>query len=208
MEDAIKSLETKQKETEQNKAKQSSVDLFSISKHVESTLKKIELANAAHTTRVVQVENNTKALQIEINGLSQDFKNKVSKLGGNIIKISNVREEIKIRIDQFSQILNQLHDGFIKNNLVQDEAINSMKDLLRGEMKDLKSSNDQFDFELQRMQTLFRQLQSELHMTMEEKKAQNQNILQTVTEAATETKKALKDGKGGSIGKRSQSMSQ
>ena len=45
-------------------------------------------------------------------------------------------------------------------------------------------------------------------MTMEEKKAQNQNILQTVTEAATETKKALKDGKGGSIGKRSQSMSQ
>ena len=31
-----------------------------------------------------------------------------------------------------------------------------MKDLLRGEMKDLKSSNDQFDFELQRMQILFR----------------------------------------------------
>ena len=104
--------------------------------------------------------------------------------------------------------MNQLHDGFVKNNIVQDQAINTMRDLLRGEMKDLKSSNDQFGFELQRMQNLFRQLQNELLQTMEEKKAQDTNILQTMTDAVTESKKAIKDGvKGGSLGKRSQSLS-
>ena len=52
-----------------------------------------------------------------------------------------------------------------------------MRDLMRGEMKDLKSANEQFNFELQRMQLLFRTLQSELVITMEEKKAQDLNIL-------------------------------
>lgn len=59
-----------------------------------------------------------------------------------------------------------------------------MKDILRGELKDLKSSNQTFSFELDRNQTLFRQLQSELIATIEEKKVQNESILQTVTGAA------------------------
>lgn len=45
-----------------------------------------------------------------------------------------------------------------------------MRDLLRGEMKDLKAANMTFEFELARIQQLFRQLQNELIQTMEEKK--------------------------------------
>ena len=45
-----------------------------------------------------------------------------------------------------------------------------MKDILKGEQKDLKSANPNFHFELDRSQSLFRQLQSELIATIEEKK--------------------------------------
>jgi hypothetical protein len=45
-----------------------------------------------------------------------------------------------------------------------------MKDILKGELKDLKSANQNFHFELDRSQSLFRQLQSELIATIEEKK--------------------------------------
>jgi hypothetical protein len=37
-----------------------------------------------------------------------------------------------------------------------------MREVLKGEMKDLKASNNNFDFELNRVQALFRQLQNEL----------------------------------------------
>jgi hypothetical protein len=44
-----------------------------------------------------------------------------------------------------------MHEGFVKTNLVQDNAITEMRDLLKGELKDLKSANSTFDFELQRI---------------------------------------------------------
>jgi hypothetical protein len=79
------------------------------------------------------------------------LKNKVSKIGANVIKLQNLKEEVRIRIDQFGQVLNQMHEGFVKTNLVQDNAITEMRDLLKGELKDLKSANSTFDFELQRI---------------------------------------------------------
>jgi hypothetical protein len=47
-------------------------------------------------------------------------------------------------------------------------------------MKDMKSANCQFGFEIERNQNLFRQMQSELLMTIEEKKNQNDTILENV----------------------------
>lgn len=104
------------------------------------------------------MENNAKILHGEIQGLQHDFKTKVAKIGSNVIKMQNLKEEVRVRIDQFGQVLNQMHEGFVKNNLVQDQAITEMRDLLKGEVKDLKAANSTFDFELQRIAQLFRQL--------------------------------------------------
>lgn len=94
-----------------------------------------------------------------------------------MIKVQNVRDEVKTRIDQFSSVLAQMQDGFIKNNLVQDEQIAGMRELLTKEMRDLKATNQLLEYELQRVQSLFRQLQTELFTTLEEKKAQNTAVL-------------------------------
>ncbi|MFO0117550.1 MAG: hypothetical protein ACK521_08020 [bacterium] len=45
-----------------------------------------------------------------------------------------------------------------------------MRELINEEMKDMKAANCQFGFEIERNQNLFRQLQAELLMTIEEKK--------------------------------------
>lgn len=67
-----------------------------------------------------------------------------------------------------------------------------MKDVIKGELKDLKSANLNFHFELDRNQQLFRQLQSELIATIEEKKEQNESILNTVSGAALKAQKESK----------------
>lgn len=55
--------------------------------------------------------------------------------------------------------------------------MNSMREVLNEEVKDLKSANKTFSYELERNQNLFRQLQQELVLTMEEKKVQNDAIM-------------------------------
>ena len=79
-----------------------------------------------------------------------------------------------------------------------------MKDIVKGELKDLKSANQNLHFELDRNQQLFRQLQSELIATIEEKKEQNESILHTVSDAAL---KAQKETKLDGLKYRSQSVS-
>ena len=38
-------------------------------------------------------------MHTEIAGLNQDFKNKVTKIGANVVKIANLKEETKARLD-------------------------------------------------------------------------------------------------------------
>ena len=45
-------------------------------------------------------------------------------------------------------------------------------------MKDLRSANEQFSRELDRHQNLYRALHSELILTLEEKKVQNNTLLE------------------------------
>ena len=52
-----------------------------------------------------------------------------------------------------------------------------MREILNEEVKDLKHANKTFSYEIERNQNLFRQLQQELVMTMEEKKTQNDAIM-------------------------------
>lgn len=59
----------------------------------------MERLNNENTKRNLIAENSTKFLQTEITGLAQDFKNKVSKIGNNIVKVSNIRDEVKMRVD-------------------------------------------------------------------------------------------------------------
>lgn len=80
-----------------------------------------------------------------------------------------------------------------------------MKETINDEMKDMKSANCQFGFEIERNQNLFRQMQSELLMTIEEKKAQNDSILENVISRNEQEKKANK--RSGSVSIKDTSVS-
>jgi len=68
----------------------------------------------------------------------------------------------------------------LKARATQNQEFGEMRQMINEEMKDMKSANCQFGFELERNQNLFRQMQSELLLTMEEKKQQNDTILEGV----------------------------
>ena len=65
-----------------------------------------------------------------------------------------------------------------KNGANQRRQLDEMRQLLGGEMKDLRSANEQFSRELDRHQNLYRALHSELMLTLEEKKVQNNTLLE------------------------------
>ena len=55
-------------------------------------------------------------------------------------------------------------------NQKNEAELLKMKQMINEEMKDMRSANQQFSHELERNQGLFRTLQQELVITMEEKK--------------------------------------
>ena len=56
-------------------------------------------------------------------------------------------------------------------NSKNETDILEMKQMINEEMKDMRSANKQYSIELERNQGLFRTLQQELVITMDEKKA-------------------------------------
>ena len=69
-----------------------------------------------------------------------------------------------------------------------------MKQLMNEEVKDLRAANKLFQFELERNQNLFRVLHQELQITMEEKKAQNNALMENAREATIAEKKNRRAG--------------
>ena len=69
-----------------------------------------------------------------------------------------------------------------------------MKSMINEEMKDMRSANKQYGIELERNQNLFRTLQQELVITMDEKKAQNDAMLENAREATLAEKKNRRAG--------------
>lgn len=67
-----------------------------------------------------------------------------------------------------------------------------MKQTINEEMKDMRSANKQFQYEIERNQGLYRALHQELMLTLEEKKTQNNAILDNAKEATEAEKKAKK----------------
>ena len=69
-----------------------------------------------------------------------------------------------------------------------------MKQMINEEMKDMRAANKQFEHALERNQGLFRSLQQELVITMEEKKVQNDALLENAREATIAEKKNRRAG--------------
>ena len=71
-----------------------------------------------------------------------------------------------------------------------------MKQVINEEMKDMRAANKQFQFEIERNQNIFRSLHQELVITMDEKKTQNDALMENAREATLAEKK---NRRGGSV---------
>ena len=69
-----------------------------------------------------------------------------------------------------------------------------MKQLINEEMKDMRAANKAFTYELERSQGLFRSMHQELVLTMDEKKVQNEALLENAKEATAAEKKNRRAG--------------
>jgi hypothetical protein len=101
LEDQFNTLERDLNRMKMEKAKQNAVDIVQVQKNLEAKIAHQHEATAEALKRSLQLETQTKALQTEISGMAQDFKQKVQKVGANVIRIGNVKEETKARLDQF-----------------------------------------------------------------------------------------------------------
>ena len=73
--------------------------MFALSKSLESSIRKIELKNEEHLKRAVQTELKVNSTQIEVQSIAQELKNKISKIGKDLLRTVNLKEEVRIRLD-------------------------------------------------------------------------------------------------------------
>jgi hypothetical protein len=86
------------------------VDVFALSKSLEKSINKIELKNEEHLKRVIQVENKVNGTHQEVSGLAQELKAKIGKIGKDLLRTVNLKEEVRIRLDQYSQTMQNQHE--------------------------------------------------------------------------------------------------
>ena len=135
------------------------------------------------------MNNNIQNTLTDIQGLSENFKNKQAKIFKDLIRIGNLRNEVNVKVDSFANTLQLLSDslGDSTNKLEQD--MGQMKQLMHEEMKDMRAANKQFTYEIERNQSLYRAMHQELVLTIEEKKVQNNAIMDNAREATMQEKK-------------------
>lgn len=73
--------------------------MFALSKSLESSIRKIELKNEEHLKRAVQTELKVNSTQVEVQSIAQELKNKISKIGKDLLRTVNLKEEVRIRLD-------------------------------------------------------------------------------------------------------------
>ena len=73
--------------------------MFALSKSLESSIRKIELKNEEHLKRAVQTELKVNSTQVEVQSIAQELKNKISKIGKDLLRAVNLKEEVRIRLD-------------------------------------------------------------------------------------------------------------
>ena len=84
--------------------------MFALSKSLEKSINKIELKNEEHLKRVIQVENKVNGTHQEVSGLAQELKAKIGKIGKDLLRTVNLKEEVRIRLDQYSQTMQNQHE--------------------------------------------------------------------------------------------------
>ena len=92
------------------------------------------------------------------------------KIFKDMTRISNLRNEVNAKVDSFANTLKMLGENMGSTQDRLDNDMQMLKQTMNEEMKDMRSANKAFSFELDRSQNLYRALQQELVLTMEEKK--------------------------------------
>ena len=161
---------------------------------MDMTVRKIETKHDAFSKRMSQIDIKVQNALTDIAGLNEHFKNKQAEIFQNITRLGNLRNETTGKIDAFSKTLQVLHDNFNEINSRSEREMLEMKQLLNEEVKDMRAANKQFQFELERNQNLFRVLHQELQLTMDEKKVQNNALMENAREATIAEKKNRRAG--------------
>lgn len=129
-------------------------------------------------------------------GLNEHFKNKQEQILKNVTRVSDLRNEVNLKVEAFSKTLQVLSDHIHSMSGKQESDMVEMKQLINEEMKDMRAANQAYTFELDRNQNLFRSLHQELVLTMDEKKKQNEALMENAREA---TQAEKKNRRGGSV---------
>ena len=80
------------------------------------------------------------------------------KISSDQIKIKSIRDENATKIKEQQALIDMIRDAVLKGNSAQEQSIDAMRELLANEIKDMKAANTLFSLELERSQTIFRNL--------------------------------------------------
>lgn len=84
-------------------------------KLMEMTVKKIEDKHVAHAKRMNQIDIKVQNALTDIQGLTENFKNKQQKIFKDMLKIGNLKNEINIKVDSFADTLQQLAENLTES---------------------------------------------------------------------------------------------
>jgi len=140
----------------------------------------IKANNEKYVNKIGQCDHKISKVLTDTETLLAEYRKRVSAVGKNLESIRKLREDLMVRTDKLESGMIKINKNCKDNTKDLHDHIDRISLKYQEDLVDLKSSSEGFARELERVQILFRELQTEFLVTLEEKRTHNEQLLHGV----------------------------
>lgn len=146
--------------------------------------------NDKFVTKVSQIDQKVQKVVTDTETLLDQYKKKIGDIGKNLESTKSYRNEVNVQLKNLRNNLDRLTGDCDQYHLDTKDHLNRLSQRYAESMVDMKSANEGFERELERVQLLFRELQEEFLSQLELKREHNETLLRGAGIPDTELKMA------------------
>ena len=128
--------------------------------------------------RMFQLDLKSQQTLNEVSARNSQFGAKVEEVTDRWVGALTTEKKVQKRVKEVESQMSMLQQHFQHSNNTNERALSSLNEIVHCEVKDIKASNNVYQIELERNQALFRELQREALDNLDERKVQNESLLE------------------------------
>lgn len=151
--------------------------------------------NDKYISKIGQMDQKVNKVLTDTETLLDQYRKKITDIGKNLESTKRFREDINVAMNALKRNVDRISGICDQNHIDSKQHLDRISLKFAESTIDLKSANEGFQRELERLQLLFRELQQEFLQQLEEKREHNEALLRGAGIEENELKMAKNQAK-------------